>query len=51
MQPLNERWIERLALALTRYQQDRSPKNRAEYLRVLKTFANLAVRDQIPDED
>jgi hypothetical protein len=51
MEPVYERWLEKLALALTRFQQDRTPENRAVYLRTLKTFANLAVRDEMPEDD
>lgn len=43
-------WRERLAEATTRYLENRTPQTRADYLRVLKVFADLVNHDKIPVE-
>ena len=49
MRRLHDRWREKLAGAQSRYVEDRNIENREAYLRTLKAFTNLVIRDQIPD--
>lgn len=47
---LAELWREKLAEAHTRYESERSAANRTEYLRVLRVFTDLIVRNEPPAE-
>jgi hypothetical protein len=48
---LRKPWRERLADVQARYLENRTPENRAEVMRVLKIFAALVVRGEVPAED
>ena len=48
MRRLHEPWREKVAIAQRQYESDRTEENKREYLRVLKLFANLVVRSEIP---
>lgn len=47
---LHEHWRERLVEAQSRYTENRNKENREEYLRMLKVFTNLVVRDEMPED-
>jgi hypothetical protein len=47
---LHERWHNKLTEAQDRYTADRNEANRSKYLKVLRIFAALVVRDEVPDE-
>jgi hypothetical protein len=48
VQALRQQWLEKLSDALTCHPKHRSPETPAKYLRTLKMYANLIVRDEVP---
>jgi hypothetical protein len=47
---LHERWRDNLAVAQARYTADKNETNGTEYLKVLRTFTGLVLRNELPDE-
>jgi hypothetical protein len=47
---LHDPWREKLVAAKLQYENDRSEESKRECLRVLKLFADLVVRAEIPKE-
>ena len=47
---LHEKWGSQLADARVRYEQERNEQARVEYLRMLQVFADLVLRNRIPEE-
>ncbi len=47
---LHEPWRDKLAQAEARYTVTRATEDRAVYLRTLRAFADLVIRNKIPDE-
>jgi len=47
---LHERWRHKVADAQRRYSEDRSPENQREYVRVLRVFTDLILRNKIPED-
>ena len=45
---LDDRWSEKLRDAQARYQANRNEETKAEYLRVLRIFTALVLRDRTP---
>ena len=45
---LHKRWREMLAEAQRRYKENPNSETKAEYLRVLKQFADLVLRGKLP---
>lgn len=43
-------WREKLADAQRRYRENPNPETKAEYVRVLKAFADLVLRYKLPDQ-
>jgi hypothetical protein len=43
-------WRTRLAVAQSRYDIDKSPESKREYLRILGLFTSLVMRGEIPPE-
>jgi len=50
LERLDNPWRQKVAAARLRYETDPSDKNRREYLRVLKIFADLVMRHEVPEE-
>ena len=47
---LHDRWRDKLGVAQARYAAERTEASRMEYLRVLRTFTALVIRNELPDE-
>ena len=47
---LHDPWRWKLEEAEQRYQDERSAESRSEYLRILRTFSDLVLRYELPEE-